>query len=170
MALSDLGSAADRIEGRIMNAFVKDVGDFDSDGTDETKYRDMGVIKDLTINLSSNSSDADVAGREKTLTITLEVQFVMQQTSANEFGAIQDITDPSGAGHTIVCTTQPHDTTAVDVSTKESFTFENVFPSVEGEINGSGEGSMFTVSFSGKVVPSDLAALPSTTETISIDA
>jgi len=89
----------------------------------------------------------------------------MEQTASKEFGAIQDITDPPGEGHVIRCTEQP--TTAANAGSASAFTFENVFPSVEGEIDGSGGDSMFSVSFSGKVVPSELSALPDASNSIS---
>jgi len=145
MPLSDLGTKAENIEGRIMNAFIDDAG----------TYQSFGVVKNVEVSLSEVTADADVAQREKQLAVDIEVSFDMEQTGDLEFTAVKDIVNASGNGHTIKTTNSPSSD-----GTGPGMEFQNVFPNVSGTVNGSGEGSMFSVSFKGRVVPSKLDALP----------
>jgi len=145
MALSDFQAQADNIEGKIMDAFVHD----------GSSYYSLGALQDVTVSFSPVTQDADVAGREKTLAVDIDVTVVMQQTAANEFSALTDLVTPTGKGVTMKLTKTP--TTASSAGSTAGYEFQNTFPSFEGEFDGSGEGSSFTVSFGGRVFPSDLS-------------
>jgi hypothetical protein len=167
MSITNLSTAAERIESRIMNVFIQDLQDADGD-TDSTDYFDFGIVRDVEVSLSEVTQDADVSGREKQLTSDIEVSFVMQQTAAEEFGAVQDIVASEGSGETIRATTEP--ASASSAGSVKAFEFENVFPNVSGTMNGSGEGSYFTVTFNGRVNVEELANVPSASTNVTVGA
>lgn len=167
MSITNLSTAAERIESRIMNVFILDEQDADGD-TSTSDYFDFGVVRDVEVSLSEVTQDADVSGREKQLTSDIEVSFVMQQTAAEEFGAVQDIVASQGDGETIRATVEP--ASASNAGSVKAFEFENVFPNVSGTMNGSGEGSMFTVTFKGRVNVEELANVPSDTTNVTVGA
>ena len=145
MALSNLDKKAEHIEGEIMDAFIDDGGSLVS----------MGHLQDVTINLSAVTQDADTKGRQKQIAVDVEISLVMQQTTAEEFSAVSDAAQVSGKGTTIKCTSEP--TSASNADSADGYEFVNVWPNVEGEFDGSGEGSMFTVSASGRVLVDEIA-------------
>jgi len=145
MALSDLDKLAENIEGDIMDAFIDDGGTYES----------LGMLQDVTVSFSPVTQDDDTKGRGKMLAVDVEVSLVMQQTTNNEFGALADIATPTGKGHTLKLTKSP--TTEGNAGSASGYEFVNTFPRYEGEFDGSGEGSTFTVMFGGRVLPSELS-------------
>ena len=114
-----------------------------------TTWQPLGHLQDVTINYSAVTQDADVAGRQKQIGMDVEASAVMQQTTAEEFSAVSGLTNPQGIGHTIKFVDRL--TEQADVSTADGFEFVGILPSFDGEFDGSGEGSMFTISFNGRV-------------------
>jgi hypothetical protein len=135
MALSNLD---------IMDAFIDDSGTLQS----------LGILQDVTISFSPVTQDDDVKGRGKVLAVDIEVSLVMQQTTDNEFAALKDVVSPTGKGHTLKLTKTPTKESSADGA--DGYEFVNTFPRFEGEFDGSGEGSTFTVMFGGRVLPGQL--------------
>jgi hypothetical protein len=144
MALSNLDKQAENIEGDIMDAFIDDSGTLQS----------LGILQDVTISFSPVTQDDDVKGRGKVLAVDIEVSLVMQQTTDNEFAALKDVVSPTGKGHTLKLTKTPTNESSADGA--DGYEFVNTFPRFEGEFDGSGEGSTFTVMFGGRVLPGQL--------------
>ncbi|AUO79295.1 hypothetical protein [Salinibacter phage M31CR41-2] len=145
MALSNLDKQAENIEGDIMDAFIDDAGTLQS----------LGILQDATVSFSPVTQDADVANRQKVIAVDVEVNLVMQQTTDNELSALKDVVSPTGKGHTLKLTKTP--TAEGSAASANGYEFVNTFPRFEGEFDGSGEGSTFTVMFGGRVLPSELS-------------
>lgn len=145
MALSNLDKKAENIEGDIMDAFIDDGGTLQS----------LGALQDVTISFSPVTQDNDVKGRGKVLAVDVEVSLVMQQTTDEELSAVAEMAQPQGKGHTVKLTKTP--TSEGSASGAPGYEFVNVFPRFEGEFDGSGEGSTFTVMLGGRVLPSELS-------------
>lgn len=157
MPLSNFDTLAEDVKGRILDGYVIQP-DQDSDGNPEV--HPMGHLQDITISYSPVTQDADVKGREKQIAMDVEVTLVMQQTAQGEFQALTELVQPTGQGRTIKLVDRL--TAKADVPTTTGHEFVNVFPMFEGEFDGSGEGSSFTVTFGGRVLPQD-ASLTSVT-------
>lgn len=153
--LSNLDTLAQDIEGRILDGFVRD-----TDSNDNTVWRPMGHLQDVTISFSPVTQDPDVAQREKQIAADVEATLVMQQTSNEEFDALTTLVTPSGSGRVIRLVDRL--TKQANVGTADGYTFENVLPRFEGEFDGSGEGSNFTVTFGGRVLIGQLTPFDGT--------
>jgi hypothetical protein len=144
MALTDLSKKAERIEAMIADAFLDDGG----------TYRSFGILQDVTITFDPVNQDADVAGREKQIAVDISFEIVMEQTADEEFGAVADLVQTSGKGDTVKLTKSKTD--AGSAGSADGFEIQNIFLSVSGEFDGSGEGSMFTVTGEGRVVAEEI--------------
>lgn len=151
MAISNLAKQAENIEGRISDAFVSRDGG--------STYHSLGILQSVSVSFDPVTQEADVAGREKVIAVDVSVEVVMEQTADNEFGAVADLVQPTGKGDNVKLTKIP--TAVADAGTADGYELINTFVAASGEINGNGEGSMFTVTAGGRV-PVDEISDPST--------
>jgi hypothetical protein len=120
------------------------LGEFEGD-----TWQSLGHVQDVSPAFTPVTRDADVAGREKQVMVDVEATVVLEQTTGQAFEAVSEIVRPRGLGSTIKLTDQK--TAYGNVGSADGLTFENVFPAFEGEFDGSGEGSTFTISIEGRV-------------------
>jgi hypothetical protein len=116
-------------------------------------YQSLGHLQDITISYDPVNKDAGVAGREKQIAIDAEVTLVLEQTGDEEFAALSDMLNLEGLGLTFKATEEK--VLRSNVDTANGFKFNNAFPSISGEFDGSGEGSSFTISFGGRIKAGD---------------
>jgi hypothetical protein len=123
-------------------------------------WQPLGNLQDVNITFSPVTQDADVANRQKQIAADVEVTLVLQQTTLREFQAMNGLVTPRGSGHDLKLVDRL--VARADVGTADGYTFENVLPRFEGEFDGSGEGSNFTIMFGGRVLIGQLASFDGT--------
>lgn len=156
--LSTLQKKAENIIPRIADAYIYD--------DVNANWASMGILEGVEINFEGQTQNADVAGREKMLTIRFDASLVLQQTAEEEFDNVRKICSPAGAGARVKICDQK--TAPANVGTATGFEFVNVFPNwSDGTINGNGEGSSFTIEFGAKVL---ISSFENFDGTVTVDA
>ena len=131
-------------------------------------YRDMGQVKGGEISFDPIVTDLDTAGREKQLGFTMEVLFIMQQTSDTELGSLDAVVNPTPANGLWLKMSTVH-TNAAGAAAAAGYLFKNVLPVASGRINLSGNESNITVTIKGRVSVANFVTIGST-QIVTFDA
>jgi hypothetical protein len=152
------------------------ISTFDPKGTDDDAFSILGQQQDLEVNMTPVQSEADTAGRQKTIAFDVEVTATVQQTTDTELAATENLTDqlidvvvaPSrqraenlegmnvnvgdGSGDT-----DPAYTDALQTAEVNGLSVFDVLASVEPSLDFMGEGSAFDLSVAYRIPVEEIA-------------
>ena len=131
----------------------------------EFVYHDLGVMKNVQLQMSPVSTEGDVGGRQKQLSSDVQLTFMMQQTTADELAAMLGLVNPETLagdyplGHELAVVEDKVDATQLNTTTQ--FALQHCMPVMTGDsvINFTGGESMIGVQVSGRIKAADIAKL-----------
>jgi hypothetical protein len=128
-------------------------------------YHDLGVMKNVQLQMSPVSTEGDVGGRQKELSSDVQLTFMMQQTTSDEIAAMLGLVNPetlSGnypLGHELAVVEDK--VGATELHTTTQFALQHCMPSMTGDsvINFTGGESMIGVQVTGRIKATDIKKL-----------
>ncbi len=151
MALADFGFDFQKVLTRLGRVYGSD--------DDGVNWNDLGRMRDVNIEMTKVVSEKDQNGREKQLCMDVVANMVLTQTSDTEFDNLTFLTNPSGDGLWVKFTddvaiegTTPTET----VTAADGILFKGVLFTLDGTIDYSGNDSMFSLTFTGRISMTDL--------------